>query len=49
MIKQDIVRKHQDEAGKGNVAVWENDTMTVVPVDYRGETAEKSRSSSSIL
>ena len=41
MITQDIVRKLWDEAGYGNIAIWENDTMTVVPVDYSGETAGK--------
>ena len=29
------------EKGYGNVAVWGNDTMTVVPTDYAGETAGK--------
>jgi hypothetical protein len=41
MITQDIVRKLWDAAGFGNVAVWDNDTMTVVPADYSGETAGK--------
>ena len=41
MITQDIVRKLWDEAGNGNIAVWENDTMTLVPADYCGETAGK--------
>jgi hypothetical protein len=41
MITQDIVRKLWDEAGYGNLALWENDTITVVPVDYRGDTAGK--------
>jgi hypothetical protein len=41
MITQDIVRKLWDEAGYGNIALWENDTMTIVPVDYSGETAGK--------
>jgi len=41
MITQDIVRKLWDEAGFGNVAVWDTGTMTVVPVDYSGETAGK--------
>jgi hypothetical protein len=41
MITQDIVRKLWDEAGYGNIAIWENDTITVVPVDYSGETAGK--------
>ncbi len=38
MITQDIVRKLWDTAGFGNVAVWGDDTMTVVPADYPGET-----------
>ena len=41
MITQDIVRKLWDEAGFGNVAVWDTGIMTVVPVDYSGETAGK--------
>jgi hypothetical protein len=41
MITQDIVRKLWDSAGYGNVAVWADDTMTVVPADYPGETAGK--------
>jgi hypothetical protein len=41
MITQDIVRKLWDAAGFGNVAVWDNDTMTVVPAGYSGETAGK--------
>jgi hypothetical protein len=41
MITQDIVRNLWDAAGFGNVAVWDNDTMTVVPADYYGETAGK--------
>jgi hypothetical protein len=41
MITQDIVRKLWDEAGYGNLAVWENDTITVVPADYCGETLGK--------
>ncbi len=39
MITQDIVRKLWDEAGNGNVAVWEDGTMTVVPPDFPGEIA----------
>jgi hypothetical protein len=39
MRTQEIVRKLWDEAGNGNVAVWEDGTMTVVPADYPGETA----------
>jgi hypothetical protein len=41
MITQDIVRKLWDTAGYGNVAVWEDGTMTVVPADYSGEPGEK--------
>jgi hypothetical protein len=41
MITQDIVRKLWDEAGFGNVAVWDTGTMTVVPVENSGETAGK--------
>ena len=41
MITQDIVRKLWDEAGNGNLAIWENDSITVVPVDYCGETKGK--------
>ncbi|MBP1929958.1 hypothetical protein J2741_002554 [Methanolinea mesophila] len=38
MITQDIVRKLWDEAGNGNIAIWADDTMTVVPMNYTGET-----------
>ena len=41
MITQDIVRKLWDEAGNGNLAIWENDSIMVVPVDYCGETKGK--------
>jgi hypothetical protein len=41
MITQDIVRKLWNTAGLGNVAVWEDDTMTVVPADYSGESSGK--------
>lgn len=41
MITQDIVRKLWDEAGNGNIAIWEDGAMTVVPVDYCGETKGK--------
>ncbi len=41
MITQDIVKKLWDTAGYGNIAIWENDSMTVVPADYSGETAGK--------
>ena len=39
MITQDIVRKLWDEAGVGNVVIGEDETMTMVPADYPGETA----------
>jgi hypothetical protein len=38
MITQDIVKKLWNEAGNGNIAIWDDDTMTVVPLDYPGET-----------
>jgi hypothetical protein len=41
MITQDIVRKLWDEAGYGNLAIWEDDTITVVPPGYCGETTGK--------
>jgi len=41
MITQDIVRKLWDEAGNGNIAVWDDEAMTLVPVDYCGETKGK--------
>jgi hypothetical protein len=41
MITQDIVRKLWNEAGNGNIAVWKDGTMTVVPSDYLGETEGK--------
>ena len=41
MITQDIVRKLWDEAGYGNIAVWADDTLSVVPADYPGVTAGK--------
>jgi hypothetical protein len=41
MITQDVVKKLWDSAGFGNVAVWDDDTMTIVPADYSGETAGK--------
>ena len=41
MITQDIITKLWDEAGNGNIAVWDNETMTVVPTDYCGETKGK--------
>jgi len=39
MITQDIVRKLRNEAGNGNIAVWADDTITVVPADFGGTTA----------
>jgi hypothetical protein len=41
MFTQDIVRKLWEEAGYGNVALWEDDHMTVVPPEYCSETAGK--------
>ncbi len=41
MITQDIVRKLWDEAGNGNLAIWDDDTMTVVPYDYLVEDRGK--------
>lgn len=41
MITQDIITKLWDEAGNGNIAVWADDTMTVVPADYPEGTAGK--------
>jgi hypothetical protein len=41
MITQDIVRKLWDEAGNGNLAIWEHENITVVPADYCGETKGK--------
>jgi hypothetical protein len=41
MITQDIVRKLWDEAGNGNIALWDDGSMTVVPVDYCGQTNGK--------
>ena len=41
MITQDIVKRLWDEAGNGNLAIWENDTITLVPPGYSGETAGK--------
>ncbi|MEN6342721.1 MAG: hypothetical protein ABFC89_09200 [Methanospirillum sp.] len=39
MITQEIVRKLWDAAGFGNVAVWEDGSMTVVLPDFQGDTA----------
>jgi len=41
MITQDIVRRLWDEAGYGNIAIWADDTITVVPPEYSGQTAGK--------
>jgi hypothetical protein len=41
MYTQDVVRKLWNESGKGNIAIWEDGTMTVVPPDYPGETEGK--------
>ena len=41
MITQDIVRKLWDEAGYGNIAVWADDIITVVPAGYDCSGAEK--------
>lgn len=41
MITQEIIKKLWDEAGRGNLAVWEDDTITLVPTDYPGETGGK--------
>lgn len=38
MITQEIIKKLWEEAGNGNLAVWDDDTITVVPKEYRGET-----------
>jgi hypothetical protein len=41
MITQDIVRKLWDEAGYGNIAIWADDTMTVIPADSGDAPAGK--------
>jgi len=41
MYTQDIVKKLWNEAGNGNIAVWKDGTITVVPPDYTGETDMK--------
>ena len=41
MITQDIIRKLWDEAGYGNLAIWADDTITVVPPNYDGAAAGK--------
>ena len=39
MITQDIVKKLWDEAGNGNIAIWADDTLTVVPIDFERNKA----------
>lgn len=39
MITQEIVQKLWDAAGFGNVAVWEDGSMTVVPPDFQADGA----------
>jgi len=34
MKTQDIVRRLWDEAGHGNLAIWDDDSITVVPKDF---------------
>jgi hypothetical protein len=41
MYTQDVVRKLWNESGRGNIAVWKDGTMTVVPPEYSGETDGK--------
>ncbi len=41
MNTRDIVKRLWDEAGRGNLAIWDDDTITVVPDDYQGETGGK--------
>lgn len=41
MITQDIVRKLWDEAGNGNIAIWADETMTLIPPDFDRATAKK--------
>ncbi|MDD1716462.1 MAG: hypothetical protein LUQ01_05635 [Methanolinea sp.] len=41
MITQEIVKKLWDECGNGNLAIWDDETITVVPTDYHGETRGK--------
>jgi hypothetical protein len=37
MYTQDVVKKLWNESGRGNIAVWKEGTMTVVPPEYSGE------------
>lgn len=41
MITQDIIRKLWDEAGNGNLAVWSDESITVVPHDYHVEPGKR--------
>jgi hypothetical protein len=41
MYTQDIIKKLWNEAGNGNIAVWKDGFMTVVPPDYSGDTDGK--------
>lgn len=41
MKTQDIVRKLWDEAGHGNLAIWDDNTITVVPKDFTSDPSGK--------
>jgi hypothetical protein len=41
MNSRDIIRNLWDNQGFGNVAIWEDETMTIVPPGFSGEHAEK--------
>ncbi|OPX72206.1 MAG: hypothetical protein A4E38_00680 [Methanoregulaceae archaeon PtaB.Bin108] len=41
MKTRDIVKKLWDETGRGNLAIWDDDTITVVPKDYPGASGGK--------
>jgi hypothetical protein len=41
MNTRDIIKRLWDEAGRGNLAIWDDETITVVPQDYPGETGGK--------
>ncbi len=41
MKTRDIVKKLWDETGRGNLAIWDDGTITVVPKDYPGESGGK--------
>jgi hypothetical protein len=47
MQTQEIAGKLRDEAENGNVAVGEDETVTVVPADYAGRPPGESPRSSS--